>query len=191
MKQLCINIDDIITNPLLDTKLTDMYCKHMVRIDNNNTKANKLLQESRKIGYDICEWGLHRGYPSSPQHHMGIIRKMEKDNYNHTVRIVICKYDFYEEPIIWIDNLHSAIKYIREYGRDVKLQDIPFYIVDISKYDSPSICGYNHFLKNNYENILGAVSCAYKRFSRSNSKELIDVHYTIEDLLNDNPWLLN
>jgi len=37
---------------------------------------------------------------------------------------------------------------------------------------------------------LRAVSCAYKRFRRSNSKELIEIGYTLKDFLCDNPMLL-
>ena len=105
------------------------------------------------------------------------------------MRIVICKYDFCDTPIVWVDNLHSDIKYIREYGKDVKLRDIPFYVVDISDYEHPSIHGHNGSLREKHEDILGAVSCAYKRFRRSNSKELIEIRYTLEDFLYDNPEL--
>lgn len=116
---------------------------------------------------------------------------MEKDGYDHAIRIVKCKYDFFEQPVLWIDNLHSAVKYIRQYGKQVKIKDIPFYIVDISNFHNPVIIGYNGSLKNRYEDILGAVSCAYKRFRRSNSKNLISIRYTLDDFLTDNQKLLN
>lgn len=62
--------------------------------------------------------------------------------------------------------------------------------MDISDYQRPIIQGYNDSLRDNYEDILGAVSCAYKRFRRSNSKELIEIGYTLKDFLCDNPMLL-
>lgn len=191
MDSLNIKINGDISENLLNMKLTNMFCKHVIRRNSEGiqTKASKLYTESVKLGYNVCEWGVHSGHPSDIPFHIGKITKMEKDGYNHAVRIIVCKYDFYGIPIIWIDNLHSAIKYIRGYGKDVRLRDIPFYVVDISDYEHPSINGYNGSLRQNYEDILGAVSCAYKRFRRSNSKELIEIRYTLEDFLYDNPEL--
>lgn len=191
MDDLNIKINDDISEDLLNMKLADMFCKHVIRRnpDGIQIKADKLYTESLKLGYNFCEWGVHSGHPSDISFHTGIITKMEKDNYNHAIRIVICKYDFCDTHIVWIDNLHSAIKYIREYGKNVKLGDIPFYIVDISDYDHPSIHGYKGSLRECYEDILGAVSCAYKRFRRSNSKKLIEIGYTVKDFLYDNPML--
>lgn len=171
----------------LDMKLTDMYCKHMIiRNINNDSKMNRLLSASDKIGYEFCEWGMHDGYPSDLYHHINIITKMEKDNYKHSVRIVICKYDFCSKPIIWVDNLHSTVKYIREYGKEVKLKDIPFYVVDLTDLKNPIVKGYNNSLRKNISDILGTVSNAYFRYDMSNSKELIDVEYLVKDLINDN-----
>lgn len=191
MDNLNIKINGDISEDLLNMKLTDMFCKHVIRCstDGIQTKAGKLYIESCKVGYEICNWGLHVGKPGDIQHHISLITQMEKDGYNHAVRIVVCKYDFCEIPVVWVDNLHSAIKYIREYGKDIKLGDIPFYVVDISDYEHPSILGYNGSLRESYEDILGAVSCAYKRFRRSNSKELIEIGYTLGDFLCDNPML--
>lgn len=191
MDNMNIKINENISENILNMKLTDMFCKHVIRNNRDciQLKAGKLYTESVKLRYNECEWGVHSGHPSDISFHIGKITKMEKDNYNHAVRIIICKYDFCDSPIVWIDNLHSAIKYIREYGKDVKLIDIPFYVVDISDYDHPSIHGYNGSLRECYEDILGAISCAYKRFSRSNSKELIEIGYTVRDFLCDNPML--
>ena len=191
MNEINIKINENISENILNMKLTDMFCKHVIRNNHDGIqlKAGKLYTESVKLGYNVCEWGVHSGHPSDISFHISKITKMEKDNYNHAVRIVICKYDFCDSPIVWIDNLHSAIKYIREYGKDIKLRDIPFYVVDISDYHHPSIHGYNGSLRDNYENILGAISCAYKRFTRSNSKELIEIGYTLKDFLCDNPML--
>lgn len=191
MDGLNIKINGDISENLLNMKLTNMFCKHVIRhnAEGIKTKVGKLYIESVKLGYNECEWGVHSGHPSDIAFHISKIAKMEKDNYNPAVRIVICKYDFCNESIVWIDNLHSAIKYIRKYNKDVQLRDIPFYVVDISDYDHPFISGYNGSLRKNYEDILGAVSCAYKRFRRSNSKELIEIGYTLGDFLYDNPTL--
>ena len=171
----------------LNMKLINMYCKHV--INNQKEKSNQLLVKSHEIGYEFCEWGSHNGHPSDLSYHLDIIKNMERDNYNHSIRIVICKYSFCNEPIIWVDNLHSSIRYIRKYGKETKLKDIPFYVVDLTNLDSPILKGYRNSLRLEYSNILGAMSSAYFRYEMSNSKELIDVGYTIEDLLIDNPSL--
>lgn len=191
MNDLNVKINDDISEDLLNMKLTDMFCKHVIRrnSDGIQIKAGKLYIESCKLGYKVCNWGLHVGHASDIQYHINSIVQMERDGYNPAIRIVVCKYDFCDTHIVWVDNLHSAIKYIREYGKDIKLRDIPFYVVDISDYEHPSVYGHNGSLRKNYEDILGAVSCAYKRFRRSNSKELIEIGYTLRDFLCDNPML--
>lgn len=185
-----INNDDI-SEALLNMKLADMFCKHVIRYNpaDIESKAEHLYIESCKLGYEWCNWGLHTGHASDIQYHINSIVQMERDKYNHAIRVVVCKYDFCNTHIVWVDNLHSAIKYIREYGKNVKLRDIAFYVVDISDLDNPYIHGYKGSLRKNYEDILGAVSCTYKRFRRSNSKELIEIGYTVRDFLHDNPML--
>lgn len=115
----------------LNTKLINLYCKHMIHTNlNKDSKANRLLAASHKAGYEFCEWGSHEELPSDLLHHLNIITKMEDDDYRHAVRIVICQYCFCERPVIWSDNLHSTIKYIREFGKEACLRDIPFYVID-------------------------------------------------------------
>lgn len=124
-------------NNLLNMKLVEMYCKHVILNSSNKSKANQLLIASNKIHYEYCEWGVHDGSPSDLSHHLSIITKMESDKYNHAVRVVICKYKFCNEPIVWTDNLHSTVKYIREYGKEVRLKDIPFYVIGKIKKRQP------------------------------------------------------
>lgn len=174
----------------LNTKLINLYCKHMIHTNlNKDSKANRLLAASYKVGYEFCEWGSHEELPSDLLHHLNIITKMEDDDYRHAVRIVICQYCFCERPVIWSDNLHSTIKYIREFGKGACLRDIPFYVIDLTHLEDPVAKGYGDSLNHNISDILGAVSCAFSRYNRSNLKELVDVHYTINDLLNDNTEL--
>lgn len=74
-----------------EMRLVDLYCKHMIRVDfNKESKANRLLSASRAIGYDYCEWGICSGHRSNVHHHIGIIEKMEKDRYDHAIRVVVC-----------------------------------------------------------------------------------------------------
>ncbi len=174
-----------------EMRLVDLYCKHMIRVDyDKESKANRLLSVSRTIGYDYCEWGRHDYSRSNVFHHLGIIEKMEKDRYNHAIRVVLCKYHFSDKVIVWTDNLHSTVKYIREYGKEVKLKDIPFYVVDLSLLSHPIISAVDmKVLRPSLSAIVGAVSSAYFRYEMSNLKDLIDAGYLVGDLLDDIPDL--
>lgn len=174
-----------------EMRLVDLYCKHMIRVDyDKNSKANRLLSASRAIGYDYCEWGSHDYSRSNVFHHLGIIEKMEKDGYNHAIRVVVCKYSFSDKVVVWSDNLHSTVKYIREYGKEVRLKDVPFYVIDLFVLSNPIVSAVDmEVLRPNLSEIIGSVSSAYSRYERSNSKDLIDVGYLVGDLLDDTPEL--
>ena len=95
MDDLNIKINDDISEDLLNMNLMDMFCKHVIRRnpDGIQTKAGKLYIESCKLGYKVCNWGLHVGHASDIQYHINLIAQMERDGYNPAIRIVICKYD--------------------------------------------------------------------------------------------------
>ena len=75
-----------------EMRLVDLYCKHMIKVNffDKEAKSNRLLRASRAVGYDYCEWGSHDYSRSNVSHHLGIIEKMEKDGYNHAIRVVVC-----------------------------------------------------------------------------------------------------
>lgn len=75
-----------------EMRLVDLYCKHMIKVNffDKEAKSNRLLRASRAIGYDYCEWGTHSGHRNNVLYHMDIIEKMEKDGYNHAIRVVVC-----------------------------------------------------------------------------------------------------
>lgn len=120
-----IIINHLVDGYLLNMRLLDMRCKHALR---TSDMGREVILLSTSIGYEIAEWGLHSNHVDV-KYHADVIMKMEEDGYDHTERIVICRYDFMDEPCIWLDNLHSAVRYVRKYGTDVRLKDIPFYIV--------------------------------------------------------------
>ena len=174
-----------VPNIFLNMKLKDMYCKHVLSL---SVKAQMLLQESLQIGYKYCQWGSHELDKDSLDlfYHARKIENMERKKYEHAIRIVICKYPFLNNPIVWVDNLHSAILQMRKHGLDVTLKEIPFYIVDISEYNHPIIMSHNNSFIDTEENRNGVLYCAYKRYERSNNKELISLNYKISDFVNDN-----
>lgn len=60
MDDLNIKINDDISEDLLNMKLADMFCKHVIRRnpDGIQIKADKLYIESCKLGYKVCNWSF-------------------------------------------------------------------------------------------------------------------------------------
>lgn len=121
-----------------------------------------------------------------------IVRESFQTNFN----INICKPKENSLQVVKWNNINIISIYHPSYIKRSKNRELRYYrlfdelyVVDISDYDHPSIHGYKGSLRERYEDILGAVSCAYKRFRRSNSKELIEIGYTVKDFLYDNPML--
>ena len=83
MDNLNIRINENISENILNMKLTDMFCKHVIRRNPDGTqiKAGKLYIESRKLGYKVCNWGLHVGHANDIQYHINSIVQMERDGY--------------------------------------------------------------------------------------------------------------
>lgn len=171
---------------LLEMPLAEMRCKHVLNI---NEKERHVLEISEKIGYKWCRWGSHQGKEGDISHHLAIINKMEQESYCHALRIVLCSYDFTDKKCVWIDNLHTAVLYMRIMGSSVKLKDVPFYVVDLSG-NIASVIDYKEFLSENKDDVLGAVESAKKRKKRSDSEELISLNYTLEEFIDSNPELL-
>lgn len=184
------NIPDNIKN----MKLTSLLSKHVFSL--NNPRAAKVVLESAKTGYDYALWGVHNGHIQDFHFHMDRILKMEEDKYYHPLRIVVCKYIFADKSFAWCDNIHSAIVYIRKYGEDVRLKDIPYYVTYIDKEfmdsDSNSLHVYDPcgVVRTDKDSLDGLLDCTVKRFLRSASRPLVENRYTLKDFCHDNPEFL-
>lgn len=170
---------------ILNLHLTELLCKHIFDKD-KSIKAKKLLEESEKLSYKWCQWNVYAEKPKDFDYDMGRILKMEEDNYNHAIRVVVCKYTFSEKQYIWSDNLHTTIMYLRKYGLEVQLKDVPFYVVDLTDFSQPVLYSQKGYLRGNPKDITGAIVSAKVRSNFSNSKELIAVGYTVGDFIKDN-----
>lgn len=170
---------------ILNLHLTELLCKHIFDTD-KSIKAKKLLEESEKLSYKWCQWNVYAGQPKNFDYDMGRILKMEEDNYNHAIRVVVCKYLFSEKQYIWSDNLHTTIMYLRKYGLEAQLKDVPFYVVDLTEFSQPVLYSQKGYLRENPKDITGAIASAKVRSNFSNSKELIAVGYTVGDFIQDN-----
>lgn len=177
-----------ISNELLNMKLIDMRCKHVLNTSSNK-KDLQVLNLSTECGYKWCLWGSHSGHSGNTDYHIKKIVDMENCGFTRPVRIVVCSYPFSPNTkVTWVDNLHTAIYYLRLFGKDLILKEMPFYIVDISEYDD-KLYDYQGSLSQSKFDLAGALECAYHRRIRSNNKELIELNYTVSDLLKANPRL--
>ena len=162
-------------------------------LDDNDFCAGGTALKYLAQGHEVRFLSLCNGCGGHHENSPELIAKRRYQEAQKVAKLTGLTYDVWEIPdcelVADLQTRKRLIKYIREYGKDVKLRDIPFYVVDISDYNHPSIYGYNDSLRQNYEDILGAVSCAYKRFRRSNSEKLIEIGYTLKDFLQDNPML--
>ncbi|MBP3544287.1 MAG: hypothetical protein J6J86_08680 [Lachnospiraceae bacterium] len=85
---------------LLDMPLVEMRCKHVFNI---GMKEITVLKESKRIGYEWCEWGSHSGHERNFGYHSEVIRRMEREEYCHAVSVGKlddgrCYKRGYEEP---------------------------------------------------------------------------------------------
>ena len=172
-------ISDLIKN----TKLTDLMCKHVCSLE--SAQAQQVYKETLKTGYD-CRWGSVSGNTDG-LHHLHNILRQERDNYNHTVRIVVTS-DLTNKKYIWTDNLHSTIKYIRQKGMKTKLIDIPCYVIDLTA-TKITVIDINNSVRQSLKDIEGAIRSAVNRGRRS-TPNLMALNYTIKDFLMDNTLLL-
>ena len=177
-----------IPEEILNMKLTDCLCKHVFSTDGSqgaNERSWKLLMASIDVGYKYCLWNTFAGHIKDFDYDMGRILKMEDDGYEHALRIVKCKYDFSDSMYYWCDNIHSSIMYLRKHGLDVRLRDLPFYVVDITDI-TPQVLSYNNSVRNCEDDVKGAIQSAYQRKEWSNSREIVDIGYTIGDFIKEN-----
>lgn len=181
-----IVITDEMPDYILNMRLIDLLCKHVF---NSSDKAFKLLMASINIGYIYCQWNVANNHIKDFDYDMNRILKIEQDNYNHALRIVACKYVFSDNIYYWCDNIHSAIKYIRQYGTDIRLKDLPFYVV-YSGFPT-KIITYKNSIRLDTKDVEGIMVSATQRFLWSNSRNILDICYTIGDFINDNPEFIS
>ena len=177
------------TKEILNMKLIDLMCKHVLRRNNANVAEKVLRFATEYCKYPYCLWGIHDGHENDLNYHINRIHKMELDNFSMPIRIVKCKYQFSDKEYYWADNLHFTVKAIRKHGKKATLENVDLYIVDITDLSNVKLIDYNRSIRENFREISNIVQCAYDRYAWSNNSELIELEYTVKDFLNDNPEL--
>ena len=82
------------------------------------------------------------------------ICEMSKSLNLRPIRIVITS-----NGKIFVDNTHWAIAYMKRFGQDIKLSDVPFYIVDFN-FEKPYIVDVKGTVIKNEQDIKRAVNAA-------------------------------
>ena len=165
--------------------LKDLLAKHVHAVDSD--KAKVLLNLSLTMKYNTCRWGsVSKNF--SEQYQLNKIKKMDMDNVDNAIRIVVCKYPFSDEKYLWTDNLHTTIRHIRNNGIACKLNDIKYYIIEVENGVATRIIN----IRNSFSSSLGfgSVESAIKRYKYSENKTLIALRYTVGDFLEENNYLL-
>lgn len=108
---------------ILEMKLIDLECKHIMSLDDT---CRKIYEDSIKANFQNIQWGYFRENVSKDSENY-TIEKMITDNFLKPIRITIT------HNRVWADNTHTTISYIRRFGDDTKVKDVPFYICDLRK----------------------------------------------------------
>lgn len=104
---------------ILKTPIIKCVCKHIMNLDGE--KAQQVFIASNKIGYNKCVWGygmkIYENEEENRLIQIHTINKMICKGFIKPFRVVID-----EAGVPWIDNLHSALRDIIVYGKEVTLE---------------------------------------------------------------------
>lgn len=128
---------------VLEAKLVNLECKHM--IDLTNEKAYHMWSLANSAGYGNILWGYATG--ASKINEKRKIENMCSPDFKRPMRVVIDK-----DKRLWADNTHTCISNIIKFGTNVKVKDVPFYIFDYSR-SEPVILNYNNSFVETPENL--------------------------------------
>lgn len=173
------NYDDY--RDVLCVRAVDCICKNVCNLESD--KAKRVYELGRKVGYDQVIWGYRCGlwgrYDVNRIVQLGQIQRVISKGIKRPVRIIIGY-----QGTIWIDNLHTCIASILCYGENMKISDMPVYIVDMRD-DVPIIVDINRSVSFDYDKIAGVIQCSKDRLSRIHI-DLYDVNYTICEFMTEN-----
>ena len=158
---------------LLPLKLISLESKHIAYIDNETTQ---LHENAISIGYKNHILGSHRSYTNISDE-LSRIYNMAQTSCLRAVRIVIT-----QDGRLWSDNTHWTLSYLFRYGKDTKLQEIPFYVIDFRN-ENPTVINYASTLFDSITEIRSAIEAAYSIQVRLNMGWRNNrLRYTIGDL---------
>ena len=160
---------------VLNTKLADVEVKHIARIDKSN---HHLIDLAQKVGYEWALLGARKEFSVDDARER--VEGMSRSWIERPIKIVLTK-----DGRIWADNTHWSMSYVKKYGKDTLVGDVPFYIVDLRK-RKPVIVSYNDSVKQNHDDIIATVKAAQeinKRLGLGWRPE--GVYYKLSDLMHE------
>ena len=135
-------------------KAKELLCKHTWgKYEDLSDKARGLYD--RTLG--ACQWSSDDGTEKDSKH-LNVIDGMERDGYENAVRLVALPG---LEGELVIDNLHTAIAWLRRFGVDATLADMPCYIVDVSSKE-PFVLTDGRLFRDSVRECQGAVQAAMR-----------------------------
>lgn len=136
-------------------KIKDLECKHIPQVCG---KYQVWIDLANKVDYKWVVFGSHRNTPERDRLSYEIERIYDicKSNLQRPIRIVKTSNGLY-----FSDNTHWSLAYMLRFGKDVKLTQIPFYIVDFSNPNGAVIVDFKNSVIKNEDDIKKAVCAAY------------------------------
>lgn len=139
---------------ILDTKIRDLESKHYITL---NETTNTIRELGEKAGNTNILWGYYRKATVGTE--LDKILKMVEDDFKRPSRIVVDS-----DGRLWGDNTHTLIHWIYKLGDNVKVGDIPVYVVDVRRtgLNSGIIIDINNTVNDSLEDIKKAIACGYR-----------------------------
>jgi len=170
----------------LKIKLIDTLCKHVFDTDgiyDKEKKANKFLETSKSINYNLCLLNSYVGQIKDFKYEIDKILRLEKDRKEHPVTLIKVKSS--DNIYYWCDDFYSSIINFRQKGLCVHLKDIPFCIIDLTE-SIPKLFIKCDSFDYSDKNINYIIKDAKSKQYWMNNKEILDINYTMKNFLNDN-----
>lgn len=157
---------------ILAMRVVELECKHIMFETDSNEKVVDLALAAY---YDNIQWGYHRLATVDSEN--AIIDEMVKVGLLRPMRVVMT------DRQVWADNTHTAISYVRRYGREVTVGDVPCYICDLTK--QPTVlAGRINYLGGDATHQFKAVKNSIKlRLLEENGGRPPDARWSIADLM--------
>ena len=115
----------------LETKLKDLETKYMAKI---TQKTKPLVELGQKFERPNVIFGAHKD--KSIFDEQDTVISLANGKNNVPVKIFI-----FPNKRIFVGNTKWALAYLKRFGDDVKVKQIPFFIVDLSR-EEPVVCDY-------------------------------------------------
>ncbi len=145
----------VLLNPeICKLYLKDLECKHIA----DDSPKNKIwLELAKKVGYEWAIFGSHRKMQEEMRLNFEINRiiEMSRSQTIRPIRIVKTSNNKY-----FVDNTHWSLAMLMSKGKNVKLTEVPFYVVDFT-HENPKLVDVKNSVIDNEKNKLNAINSAY------------------------------